>query len=72
MVIKINSKPIQVVEETEEEKDFSLVYFLVSCTGYVFALWMMDYVCSVFFYIHPLPFIHTLGAWVAAVLAWAF
>lgn len=66
MVLKINSKPIKVVEDTEEDKGFDPVYFTVSCLGYGLALWIMDYVCYTFFYIHPLPFI----SWIGGVLSW--
>jgi hypothetical protein len=72
MVAKINGRPIQVVEKDEEEKDFSLVYFLVSGSGYLMCFWLLDYVCSIFFFYHPFPFISTVARWIGAVLSWLF
>jgi hypothetical protein len=60
MVIKLNKKPIVVKDEDAEEKDFSPVYFGVSCVGYAFILWIMDYSCYLFFGIHPFPFLNFL------------
>lgn len=39
MVIKINNRPIQVKEE--EEKEFSWVYFAVTCVGYGLIIWIL-------------------------------
>lgn len=39
MVIKINNKPIQVKEE--KEREFSIVYFLVTCVGYGLIIWIL-------------------------------
>lgn len=72
MVVKINKKPIQIVDPEEQEKDFSIVYFSVSCAGYFMALWILDYVCSVFFFHHPFPFISTVAKFIGGVLAWIF
>lgn len=71
MVVKINSQPITVSEEEAKERDFDPVYFGVSCLGYGFSLWILDYVCSVFFFIHPFPIIAKIGgvvAWVIGIL----
>jgi hypothetical protein len=70
MLIKINNKPIRVVEEDEEQKDFSIVYFTVSSVGYLLVLWIMDYVCYTFFYVHPLPFVSAFFHWLGVVWQW--
>lgn len=67
MLVKINSKPIRVIEE-EDDKEFSWVYLTVSCIGYAMILWIMDYCCFVFFSVHLLPFI----PWLVGVLKWLF
>jgi hypothetical protein len=68
MLIKLNNKPIDVVEDNEEEKEKSLVYWGVSTVGYVLVLWIMDMVCYTFFYIHPFPFLswlfHGVSGWI--------
>jgi hypothetical protein len=66
MVVKINSKPIHVVEPDAEEKDFSWVYMGVSSLGYLMAFWVLDYCAYLFCSVHPFPFI----VWVGKVLAW--
>jgi hypothetical protein len=60
MVIKLNQKPIVVREDNEDQKDFSPVYFAVSCIGYALILWIMDYSCFMFFGLHPFPFLNWL------------
>ena len=60
MLVKLNNKPIDVVEDNEEEKEKSLVYWCVSSIGYVLVLWIMDMVCYTFFTIHPFPFLSWL------------
>jgi hypothetical protein len=57
MVIKLNKKVLVVDNEPKEEKEQSLGYFLVSCTGYGLILWIMDMVCTTFFSLHPFPFL---------------
>lgn len=66
MLLKINQKPIHVKEDTEEEKDFSPVYLGVSCVGYGLILALMDYICYIFFYFHPFPFI----SWLGGIVQW--
>jgi hypothetical protein len=61
MVVKLNSKPIMVRDEDNGVKDFSSVYFAVSCIGYTLALWVLDYSCFLFFGIHPFPYIKWIG-----------
>lgn len=39
MVVKMNGKPIQVKED--EEKEFSVVYFITTCVGYGLIIWIM-------------------------------
>jgi hypothetical protein len=39
MVVRINSKPIKVKED--EEREFSWVYFMVTCVGYGLILWIL-------------------------------
>jgi hypothetical protein len=59
MLIKINKKPIHVVEE-EDEKEFSWVYMTVSSIGYLMILSIMDYSCYLFIGKHIFPFISWL------------
>lgn len=59
MLININNKPIKV--EEKPESTFSPVYLAVSTTGYLFILYLLDYVCYTFFYYHPLPWIMWVG-----------
>lgn len=60
MVVKINSKPIEVTEDPETPT-FSLTYLTVSALGYSLALWILDYVCFTFCFVHPFPFIVWVG-----------
>jgi hypothetical protein len=57
MSVKINQKPIVVREDNGKEKDFSLIYFTVSCIGYFMVFWILDYCCFTFLGVHPFPFI---------------
>jgi hypothetical protein len=66
MVVKINKKPIKVVDQSEETKETTWVYTSVSCVGYLMAIWLLDYYFYVFFYIHPIPFV----AWLGKVIFW--
>jgi hypothetical protein len=59
MLIKLNNKPIDVVEDVEE-KSYSPIYWCVSGVGYVLVLWIMDIVCNTFFHSHPFPFLNWL------------
>lgn len=68
MLVKINKKPIQILELDEEKKDFGIVYFSVSCAGYFMVLWIMDYVCSVFFFYHPFPIVSTVAKFIGGLL----
>lgn len=70
MVVNINKKPIKVVEENKDGKGFSWGYVSVSSIGYFLCLWMLDYVCSVFFYVHPLPFISSVALFIGGVFQW--
>jgi hypothetical protein len=70
MLVKLNNKPIDVVEDNEKEKGFSPVYFTVSCVGYGLVLFIMDMVCYTFFYIHPFPYLVWLFKLIGGVLAW--
>lgn len=65
MVVKINSKPIKIEEEPKQEHTFNPVYLAVSTIGFALILWIMDYVCYTFFYIHPIPWI----VWVGKVIS---
>ena len=47
MLIKINKKPIEIVEEAVEESK-SWILFSVKCVGYFFIFILMDYTCHVF------------------------
>lgn len=67
MLVKINKKPIEVKEESEEST-FDPVYLCVSVTGFALILWLVDYVCFTFFFYHPFPFMSSIGA----VLSWLF
>jgi len=67
MLVKINKKPIEVKEESEE-RTFDPVYFCVSMTGFAFIFWLVDYVVFTFFFIHPFPFMSS----VAEVVRWIF
>lgn len=60
MVVKLNSRVIDVVEEDKEEKEKTITYWCVSSVGYVLVLFIMDMVCYTFFYIHPYPFLNWL------------
>jgi hypothetical protein len=68
MVIKLNKKVLTVDDETKEDKEKTIPYFLVSCTGYGLILWIMDMVCNTFFFIHPFPFLsillHSISGWI--------
>jgi uncharacterized membrane protein len=66
MLVKINKKPIKVVDESEEQQEKSWFYFCVSSVGYLTAIWLLDYCCHVFFYIHPFPFV----AWLGRLIFW--
>jgi hypothetical protein len=70
MLVKLNNKPIDVVEDNEKDKEFSPVYLCVSGVGYVLVLFIMDMVCHTFFYIHPFPFLTWLFKLIGGVLAW--
>jgi hypothetical protein len=39
MVVKINSRPIQVKEDAERE--FSWIYLVVTCVGYGLIIWIL-------------------------------
>lgn len=62
MRITINKKPILVTDEPMQSKDFSFPYMLTTITGYFSILWILDYMCLVFFSTHPLPIIAKIGA----------
>ena len=68
MLIKLNHKPIDVIEDDKEDKEYTPVYWCVSGVGYVLVLWLMDMVCYTFFYIHPFPFLsilfHAISGWI--------
>jgi hypothetical protein len=65
MVIKINSKPIKVTEENEEEQPKGWLYVVVSGIGYILCFVLLDYVCYTFLSIHPFPFLSWLGRWLS-------
>ena len=67
MLVKINNKPVQVTEEPEAST-FNPGYFCVSVTGFGLILWLVDYVCYIFFYYHPFP----LMAKIAEAIQWIF
>jgi hypothetical protein len=60
MLVTINKKPIEVKEEPETPT-FSPVYLTVSTIGFTLILYLMDYICNIFFFIHPLPWIQFVG-----------
>jgi hypothetical protein len=60
MVVKLNSKVIDVVENNKEDKEKTITYWCVSTLGYVLVLFIMDMVCYTFFYIHPFPILNWL------------
>ena len=62
MRITINKKPILVTDETMQPKDISIPYILTTIAGYFSILWILDYMCFVFFSTHPLPIIAKIGA----------
>jgi hypothetical protein len=68
MLVKLNHKPIEVVEDNEKNKEFSVVYCCVSTMGYVLALFIMDMVCYTFFSIHPFPFLNWLFGFIGGLL----
>jgi hypothetical protein len=70
MLVKLNNKPIDVVEDADKEKGFDPIYFTVSCVGYGLVLWIMDIVCYTFFYTHPFPFLTWLFKGISVVIAW--
>lgn len=70
MLVKINKKPIDVMDEDKEEKDFDPIYLCVSTIGYILAMFIMDMVCYTFFYVHPFPFLSWLFNLIGGVLAW--
>ena len=47
MLIKINKKPIDIIEDAEEDSK-SWILFAVKCVGYFFIFILMDYTCSTF------------------------
>jgi hypothetical protein len=68
MVVKINSKPIQVMEEEEKER-IDWLYLSVTIVGYGLIAWVVDYMCFSFFYVHPLPFISKMGGVVTWIMS---
>lgn len=58
MLIKLNKKVINVTDEDKEEKEFSPIYFSISCLGYGLILTLLDYVCYLFIGHSPLPILH--------------
>jgi hypothetical protein len=56
MLIKINKKPIHVIEESEDE-GIDWIYLGVSSLGYLTVLSIMDYSCYLFIGKHIFPFI---------------
>jgi hypothetical protein len=65
MVVKINSKPIKVQEDEDDDKH-SWVHFGVSMVGYLLAFYMMDLAAYLFLGVHPFPFIKFIGV----ILSW--
>lgn len=61
MVVKINKKPIKIKDESMEDKDFNYVYVGVCGVGTFLLLGLLDYICYLFFYVHPFPFTKFLG-----------
>jgi hypothetical protein len=59
MLIKINKKPIHIVEETDKE-GIDWIYLSVSCLGYLLVLCLLDYTCYLFIYKHIFPFLKPL------------
>jgi hypothetical protein len=70
MLVKLNKKVIDVVEDNEKEKEFDPIYFTVSCVGYGLVLFIMDIVCYTFFYTHPFPYLTWLFKGIGVILSW--
>jgi hypothetical protein len=70
MLVKLNNKPIDVVEDNKNDKDLPPVHWSVSTLGYVLVLFIMDKVCYTFFYTHPFLFLTWLFKLIGGVLAW--
>lgn len=68
MVVKINKKPILVMDDDEETKEYSWVYWCVSTIGYAMSFVLLDYVSFLFCSVHILPstVLHILG-WLAKI-----
>jgi hypothetical protein len=66
MLIKINSKPVEVIEESTEEKSFDSVYLCVSTIGYLMIFYIMDLCSSTFLGIHCFPWI----TWIGKIISW--
>ena len=71
MLIKINNKPIEVKEESEEST-FSPVYLTVSLTGYFFILYLLDYISIIFLGHSTLPIIKSIGDTIVYILQGGF
>jgi hypothetical protein len=67
MLIKINKKPIHVIEE-EDEKGFSWVFMTVTCIGYLLILTLLDYSSYLFIGKHIFPFLSTITKLVLKVI----
>lgn len=59
MLIKINKKPIHVVEEDEKE-GVDWVYMIVTCCGYLLVLCLLDYSSYLFIGKHIFPWLHSI------------
>lgn len=61
MKVTINKRPIKITDEPMESKEISYPYLITTMVGYGMIMWIVDYVCSIFFFTHPLPLIHKIG-----------
>lgn len=68
MVIKINSKPIQVKEDDEEPwySKINWMYIFISLTGYLLGFYVLDLAAWNFLSVHPFPFTKFVGV----ILSW--
>lgn len=54
------------VKRKEDETQTDYVLLCVKLTGFIFIIYLVDYVCFTFFFYHPFKWI----TWVGGLLSW--